>query len=118
MSPTQTTKGVAIVTGCAQGIGRGIALRLAEDGFDVAVNDVPSKIDALKELCEEIMAKGKRSITIPADVSKEDEVKSMVDNVVENLGGLDVVSIRVLSQRWSSILFSADGCQRRDNYRP
>ena len=85
-----TTK-VALVTGAARGIGRAVALRLAEDGLDVAVNDLPST-PGLDELVREIESKGRRSIAVPADVSLEVEVEKMIWQVVENLGSLDVVS--------------------------
>ena len=85
-----TTK-VALVTGAARGIGRAVALRLAEDGLDVAVNDLPST-PGLDELVREIESKGRRSIAVPADVSLEVEVEKMVLQVVEKLGSLDVVS--------------------------
>ena len=86
-----TTK-VALVTGAARGIGRAVALRLAEDGLDVAVNDLPST-PGLDELVREIESKGRRSIAVPADVSLEVEVEKMIRQVVENLGSLDVVSL-------------------------
>lgn len=71
-------------------IGRDIALRLAEDGFDVAVNDV--EVGELQGLVEDIKLKGRRSSIHVADVSVESSVKKMVENVVEEYGGLDVVS--------------------------
>jgi len=43
-----TVPRAAIITGSAQGIGRAIALRLAGDGYDIAVNDLPAKIEALR----------------------------------------------------------------------
>lgn len=82
---------VAIVTGSAQGIGRAIALRLASDGLDVAVNDIPDKLDDLKKLVREIEAIGRKAIAIPGDVSKESEVQAMVKQTVEVLEGLDVM---------------------------
>lgn len=45
---------IALVTGAARGIGRGIALRLASDGLDVAVNDIQDNSDQLEEVAEEI----------------------------------------------------------------
>ncbi|KAG8777555.1 hypothetical protein FRC12_000318 [Ceratobasidium sp. 428] len=82
---------VAIVTGAAQGIGRSISLRLAADGVDVAVNDLPQKQEALGQLVKEIEALGRRTIQVIADVSKETEVRDMVNKVVETLGGLDIM---------------------------
>lgn len=83
--------GAALVTGSAQGIGRAISLRLADDGFDVAVNDIPQNRPALDSLVEEIKAKGRHAVAVPADVSQEAQVKGMVAKAVEDLGGLDVV---------------------------
>ncbi|KAF8881757.1 hypothetical protein BD779DRAFT_1545148 [Infundibulicybe gibba] len=86
-----STKGVAAVTGSAHGIGRAIALRLADDGFDIALNDVPSKVEALETLAQEISQKGRRSMVVVGDVSVEDDVKSLVSHVGASLGGLDVM---------------------------
>ncbi|KAJ7325569.1 NAD-binding protein [Mycena albidolilacea] len=90
MSPRQ---GVALVTGCAQGIGRSIALRLADDGFDVAVNDISANQTKLEALVDEIRAKGRASSQHVADVSQEEQVKSLFKQAAEHHGGLDVVSL-------------------------
>jgi len=82
---------VALVTGAAQGLGLAIALRLADDGLDVAVNDIASKSEDLKKVVADIEAKGRRSIAVTADVSSEEEVKAMVEKVAKELGSLDVM---------------------------
>ena len=86
-----TTK-VALVTGAARGIGRAIALRLAEDGLDVAVNDLPNTPE-LDDVVREIESKGRRSLAVPADVSLEEGVENIIQQVVQKLGSLDVVSL-------------------------
>ncbi|QRW10313.1 short chain dehydrogenase [Ceratobasidium sp. AG-Ba] len=82
---------VAIVTGAARGIGRYIALRLAADGHDVAVNGLARKQDDLDQLAKEIQALGRRSIVVIADVSKESQVREMVQSTVDALGHLDIM---------------------------
>ncbi|KAK7453996.1 hypothetical protein VKT23_011507 [Stygiomarasmius scandens] len=84
---------IAIVTGASQGIGRAIALRLAKDGLHVALNDIPSKVDQLNAVSEEIRAvgPGRKSSVHTGDVSQEGDVKRMVEEVVETYGGLDVM---------------------------
>ena len=86
-------KGVALITGAAQGIGRSIALRLAKDGFDIALNDVSSKCDQLRAVADNIKKIGQRTLLVPGDVTVEEEVKGMVDDVSKELGGLAVVCI-------------------------
>ncbi|KAK0495886.1 hypothetical protein EDD18DRAFT_1309664 [Armillaria luteobubalina] len=103
---------VALVTGSARGMGRAIALRLASDGFNVAMNDIATQKDHLEALRGEIEELGKKAFIYLADVSKEDEVKAMVDETVEDLGRLDVmvanaVSYRALGNQISETLISA-----------
>lgn len=81
---------VAVVTGAAQGIGRVVALRLAADGLDIALNDMQAKTAELDEVVGEIQALGRRAIAIPANVSIDEEVQRIVEKTVAELGGIDV----------------------------
>ena len=89
-SQPQPSKGVALITGAARGIGRAIALRLADDGYDVAVNDLPGTSE-LDEVVEVIVKKGRRAIATPGDVSDESAIVDMIQSTVKTLGSLDVV---------------------------
>lgn len=87
-----TPNRVAIVTGSAQGIGYAIAHRLADDGLDIVLNDISSKIAKLEEVAKEIQAKGRKCIAVLGDVSVEIDVKNLVEKAVNELGGVDCVS--------------------------
>ena len=91
------SRGVALVTGAARGIGRTIARRLADDGYDIAINDLKSSLSELDGLTKEIGSKGRDVVRITADISEEVQVKELISFVVEKLGGLDVVRIFFLS---------------------
>lgn len=80
---------VVLVTGAGQGIGRGIALRLARDGADIALVDLND--DKIKLVAEEIKALGRRAITIKADISVREQVFAAVDEAEKQLGGFDVI---------------------------
>lgn len=80
---------VVLVTGAGQGIGRGIALRLAKDGADVALVDV--KPETIASVKQEVEALGRKAVTFTADVSKRDEVYAAVDRAESALGGFDVM---------------------------
>ena len=90
-----TTKRVAIITGAAEGIGRGIALRLAQDGFALGLFDLPRANGRLESLADTVKKEhGTRVVTVYGDVSKEEDVKGLVETVVQEFGGLYAVRLR------------------------
>ena len=89
-----STKRVAIITGAAQGIGRGITQRLAKDDLDLGLFDVPNRRDLLEELAESLRTEfGTKVVTVYGDVSVESDVQELVDTVVRELGELYAVRV-------------------------
>lgn len=81
---------VALVTGAGQGIGRAIALRLANDGADIAIADVND--EKMQAVAAEVRAAlGRKATTFKADVSKRDSVYAAVDHAEKELGGFDII---------------------------
>ncbi|HDG8475211.1 TPA: 3-oxoacyl-[acyl-carrier-protein] reductase [Staphylococcus aureus] len=104
----------ALVTGASRGIGRSIALQLAEEGYNVAVNYAGSKEKA-EAVVGEIKAKGVDSFAIQANVADADEVKAMIKEVVSQFGSLDVLVnnagitrdnllMRMKEQEWDDVI--------------
>ncbi|MGP4065459.1 3-oxoacyl-[acyl-carrier-protein] reductase [Oceanobacillus sp. M65] len=80
----------ALVTGASRGIGREIALELARQGANVAVNFSGNEAKA-QEVVEEIKAIGRNAIKVQADVANETSVKEMVKEVIGEFGTLDIL---------------------------
>ena len=80
----------AIVTGSSRGIGRSIAIALAQDGFNVVVN-YSGNASKAEAVVEEIKALGQDAFAIKADVSNMDEVKAMIDKTIETFGTVDCI---------------------------
>jgi len=81
---------VALVTGSARGIGRGIALVLAERGADVVINDKTSG-DKTEAVASQIRDLGRRAIVVRADLSLGEEVNSLFETIEEEFGRLDIL---------------------------
>jgi NAD(P)-dependent dehydrogenase (short-subunit alcohol dehydrogenase family) len=81
---------VALVTGAGRGIGRGIAEVFADQGADVAVNDV-AEMSLAEAVADGIRKKGRRAVTVQADVAKRTEVEPMIDKVWKELGPIDIL---------------------------
>ncbi len=79
---------VALVTGGGRGIGRGIVMSLAQEGCDVAVVDL--NLENAQRVAEEVKGLGQQAVALKADVSKWDQVQSMVTQTVDQLGKIDI----------------------------
>jgi 3-oxoacyl-[acyl-carrier protein] reductase len=81
---------IAVVTGGGRGIGRAVALRLAEEGAAVAVNYRSDRKSATA-VVDELTDHGHRAVAIQADVSDPDQTGRLMDQAAETLGGLDIL---------------------------
>ena len=81
----------AIITGSARGIGAAIALRLAKDGFDIALNDVSEAMFEGNDIVEQIRALGVQCEVFICDVSNHDSVKETVSEIKERFKTIDVL---------------------------
>jgi 3-oxoacyl-[acyl-carrier protein] reductase len=105
---------VALVTGSSRGIGKAIALKLAEMGAKVALNDLPDESGSL-EVLREISSLGGDAILVPADISDGPAVKTAVDSVVEKFNQIDILVnnagivrnnllLRLSEEEWDSVM--------------
>jgi glucose 1-dehydrogenase len=90
---------VALVTGAASGIGRATVLALAQEGADVAINDIHATGQA-EELAARVRALGRRALLCSADVADAPAVEAVVQRVAAELGRLDIlVTAAAFSER-------------------
>lgn len=105
---------VAIITGSGRGIGKAIALKLAENGADIVINDIPGS-DYADETKKEIEALGVRAIVVRGDVRNKDDVDNLINKTVEAFGKIDILvnnagitrdglMIRMSEEDWDMVL--------------
>ena len=81
---------IALITGSAQGIGQAIALRLAQDGADLLIDDRPGNLGAA-ETKKEIEALGRRAVVLGGDLANTDDDRRLIQQGVEAFGKIDIL---------------------------
>ncbi|KJH79419.1 glucose 1-dehydrogenase [Pseudomonas sp. KSR10] len=99
---------VALVTGSSQGIGRGIAVRLAEEGADLVINGRHDD-DESQATLEQVRALGRQACFIAADVGVAAECRRLVAQSIEQMGRLDILVNNAGVQRHSPFLEAGEG---------
>jgi 3-oxoacyl-[acyl-carrier protein] reductase len=104
---------MALVTGAAQGIGRAIALLLAQKGADIVVSDI--NLEKAEETVREIETIGRRAMAIRADVANTNDVERMVEAILGRFGQIDILVnnagitrdkliLRMTEEDWDAVL--------------
>lgn len=111
---TETPRKVALITGSSRGLGRAMALKLAQDGFDVAVHYGRSADEAHK-VADEARAAGVRAEVFGADLTVPANAGTLVETVIKEMGRLDVLvnnagitrdtlAIRMKDEDWDAVI--------------
>jgi NAD(P)-dependent dehydrogenase (short-subunit alcohol dehydrogenase family) len=82
---------VAVVTGGSSGIGRAVAIAFAREGADVAIVHLPNEEDDARETTKWVEQAGRKAVAIAADIRDEQQCRQLVEQAVQELGGLDVL---------------------------
>jgi 3-oxoacyl-[acyl-carrier protein] reductase len=104
----------ALVTGAGRGIGRAIALKLAEMGAKVAVNDL-ADVDEIGKVISEINSRGEEAFPAPGNVADNSQVKAIVSSVTQKWGKIDILVnnagisrdtliMRTTEDEWDSVI--------------
>ncbi|MFN4251718.1 3-oxoacyl-[acyl-carrier-protein] reductase [Deinococcus sp.] len=111
---TETPRKVALITGSSRGLGRAMALKLAQDGFDVAVH-YGRKADEAEKVADEARAAGVRAEVFGADLTVPANAGTLVETVIKEMGRLDVLvnnagitrdtlAIRMKDEDWDAVI--------------
>lgn len=100
---------VAVVTGASRGIGRAVALALAQDGADVvcsarSTEAAPSKLPGtIEETVREVEALGRRALAVPCDISREQDVDELAQRTLSHFGRIDVLVNNAAVNFWAPL---------------
>lgn len=100
---------VAVVTGSSRGIGKALALRLAEAGADVVIA-AKSEVSTEKlpgtiyDTAEEVRALGRRALALPTDVRSDDAVRAMIERTIAELGRIDILVNNAGALWWQKVI--------------
>ena len=106
---------VALVTGSRRGLGKAIAMRLAEAGADIVINDIPPDREEAEATAAEIRALGRRAIAICGDVSKSEDATAMIEQAWAEMEKIDILVnnagvtrdnllIRMSDEEWQMVI--------------
>jgi NAD(P)-dependent dehydrogenase (short-subunit alcohol dehydrogenase family) len=90
----------ALITGGDSGIGRAAAIAYAREGADVAISYLPSEEADAEEVIDLIRAEGQKALGLPGDVKDENWCRTLIDQTVEGLGGLDILVVNAARQQY------------------
>ena len=104
---------VALITGAAQGIGKAIALKLADSGADAVIVDM--NLEKAQETAKEIEGRGRRAVALKANVANLQETEAMIDETVAKLGAIhilvnnagitrDALILRMKEEDWDAVI--------------
>ena len=82
---------VAIVTGAGGGMGRTFSLALAQAGADVAITELPDRMEAAEETAAQVRDVGRRALAVSLDVTDTPSIQALVDHVVQAWGRIDIL---------------------------
>lgn len=91
MSAKRFATKVAVVTGASRGIGRAVAIRLAQEGARVVVNHPGGEEDVARQVVDEIMLDGGHAVAVEADVADNGQVKNMIEKTLQHFERLDIL---------------------------